>query len=172
MDRKLERTVLWLILTTVLGIGAFAAVQDLPDGYGKSLLEGNCTGCHTLERIVQKRWDEQGWNDAIAEMREKGSPLAEEDVKDLVEYLTTNFGPARPDAAAGNATANNEKGKQLFETSCTSCHGADLVSDQRMTRDEWTGVVQRMMAIGAQVSEADFPQLVDYLAKTYPAPTR
>jgi hypothetical protein len=41
-----------------------------------------------------------------------------------------------------------------------------------MTKDEWTGAVQRMMAIGAQVSEAEFPKLVDYLAKTYPAPTR
>jgi cytochrome c5 len=159
---------MWLWITVCLAITAFAAVQDLPDGYGRSLLESNCTGCHTLQQVVEKHWDAQGWNDAIAEMREKGSPLAEEDVPDLVEYLTKNFGPVKQDANANTA----EQEKKLLETSCTSCHGLDLIEEKRFDKDGWNGVVQQMMALGAQLTPAEIPQLVDYLAKTYPVETK
>jgi cytochrome c5 len=151
-----------------LALSAFAAVrQQLPDGYGKSLLEANCTSCHTVQQIVEKHWDSQSWNDAIAEMREKGSPLAEEDVPDLVEYLTTNFGPVRQNDKPSE-TNTDEQGKKLLESSCTSCHGLDLIEEKRYDKEGWNGVVQQMIALGAQMTPAEIPQLVDYLAKTYP----
>jgi mono/diheme cytochrome c family protein len=161
-------TALWLSITIGLAVGAFASVQDLPEGYGKSLLEGNCTGCHTLDRIVEKHWDAQGWQDAIAEMREKGSTLAEEDVKDLVDYLAKNFGVRPTDATPAPSDAQTQR---LFEDSCTSCHGVDLIEANRMNKDGWTSMVQRMMALGAMIAEPDVPKVIDYLAKTYASTT-
>ncbi len=50
---------------------------------------------------------------------------------------------------------------------CAQCHSADVVSSQRKTRAAWSDTVTQMMANGAQVSDADFDKVVDYLAVNF-----
>jgi hypothetical protein len=54
-------------------------------------------------------------------------------------------------------------------TACTQCHGGDVVAGQRLNRDGWADMVARMIANGAQISEADQPKVVNYLAASFPA---
>jgi hypothetical protein len=51
----------------------------------------------------------------------------------------------------------------------TQCHGGDVIAGQRLSRDGWADTVARMVANGAQISEADQPRIVDYLAANFPA---
>ena len=171
MKAKFKGTMLWFSMTAVLAAAAFGAAQNLPDGPGKSLLEGNCASCHGLDLITEKHWGEQSWQDVIAEMREKGSPLVEEDVPVLVEYLVKHFGEAtgnsEEDKSASGSTSEAQA-KQIFMTVCTSCHGIDLIEGTGRDKDGWNGVVQGMVDMGAQLTQAQIPLVVDYLAKTYP----
>ncbi|TCP30659.1 PQQ-binding-like beta-propeller repeat protein [Sphingomonas sp. BK235] len=70
--------------------------------------------------------------------------------------------PASPDLAPG-------PGKALAERACTACHVAAQVTAQRRSRADWAATVEKMVGYGAQVPDAEFDALVDYLARHYPA---
>jgi mono/diheme cytochrome c family protein len=59
-------------------------------------------------------------------------------------------------------------GKEPTERVCSACHGAEIVIGRGLTRDGWTQVVTEMIQRGAQGSEDDFAQIVDYLATNFP----
>jgi len=53
---------------------------------------------------------------------------------------------------------------------CTACHSAEYIRYQPPTaaRPYWTAMVNRMKNVfNAPVQEADIPDIVDYLVKTY-----
>jgi hypothetical protein len=57
--------------------------------------------------------------------------------------------------------------KALVEKTCSSgCHSIEVVTSQRMSAEEWTSVVQTMVARGAKASDGEAKVIVDYLAKT------
>ena len=54
--------------------------------------------------------------------------------------------------------------------SCTACHSAEYMQYQPPTapRAYWDAMVHRMKAVfKAPVGDADMPEIIDYLAKTY-----
>jgi len=57
--------------------------------------------------------------------------------------------------------------KALIQKTCgTTCHSVEVVTSQRMTKENWNAVVQNMVARGAQASDPEVNAIVDYLAKT------
>ena len=63
-------------------------------------------------------------------------------------------------------------GYQKAMAQCTSCHSAEYMQYQPPTapRKYWDAMVQRMKVVfKAPVPDADMPDIVDYLAKTYGA---
>jgi competence ComEA-like helix-hairpin-helix protein len=79
---------LLLLITAVA-----AANTELPEGKGKDLVESSCADCHSLQRIMAQRLDEDGWNGIIREMIENGAAINPNDLKVIVSYLAKNFGP-------------------------------------------------------------------------------
>jgi hypothetical protein len=63
------------------------------------------------------------------------------------------------------ATAQHEG---TYKRACLTCHDADLVESQRLTRAGWVRSVDKMIRWGASVAEGDKDGLVDYLAARYP----
>jgi mono/diheme cytochrome c family protein len=61
------------------------------------------------------------------------------------------------------------QGKALVQSACTQCHGVDVIVRQPRSRDDWTEVVSRMVGNGAELSDEDYNQVVQYLA-TYLGP--
>lgn len=59
--------------------------------------------------------------------------------------------PDHPDAA-------------LVQRACASCHGLELITTQRYTRDGWAAVVDDMVVRGAQGSDDELERITDYLA--------
>jgi cytochrome c5 len=162
------------LVTFATAAVAFAAGQaQLPDGDGKAILEYACTSCHNLDRVTNpaSKRDRETWQAIVEAMRDnRKADISEAETPVLVDYLVKNFGdkPADAPAPAGNSPADAETAK-LVETACTSCHGLDLVASYKGSKDDWNGVVQNMVATGAQLTPAQITQVVDYLAKTYPA---
>ena len=81
--------------------------------------------------------------------------------------------PQEPTASATappqNPTAGpaEPEGLVLLEERCTVCHGLDRVERAQKTREAWVSTVDRMVSIGAQLSDAEKEVLVAYLAETY-----
>jgi hypothetical protein len=70
------------------------SAQQLPEGAGKEILEKQCTTCHKLEIIVDKRNDAKEWRRLVMEMLDRGAEITEEQVPVVVDYLTANYGKA------------------------------------------------------------------------------
>lgn len=69
----------------------------------------------------------------------------------------------------GNAQADEPKGKQLFETHCSVCHGLDVPSTQRLNLADWRWVVSDMVkSYGASwITEEQQELISQYLAEAY-----
>jgi cytochrome c2 len=65
------------------------------------------------------------------------------------------------------ATVRSDPGKALVERACQSCHDLGTVTQARHTAKQWPGVVVRMRANGADLTDAELKQVQDYLVKTY-----
>jgi cytochrome c5 len=58
-------------------------------------------------------------------------------------------------------------GVEIVKSSCLSCHGTHLITEQRLTREKWQGEVNKMINWGAAVDPADKDKLADYLANHF-----
>jgi cytochrome c5 len=73
--------------------------------------------------------------------------------------------PAAVPAAPAAQSAEDEKGERLLNASCGGCHDLRPVQASAKDREGWNEVVQNMLQRGADVSDADMPLLLDYLAE-------
>ena len=60
-------------------------------------------------------------------------------------------------------------GRAVTERMCTSCHGVEQFTGMRMTKQRWAQTVDDMVARGAQGSDADINQVVQYLTDNFGA---
>jgi mono/diheme cytochrome c family protein len=56
-------------------------------------------------------------------------------------------------------------GATLFQERCSTCHAAP--TNARGTAQQWTSVVQMMVARGAQLNQAEQKAVIDYLVANY-----
>jgi putative heme-binding domain-containing protein len=78
---------------------------------------------------------------------------------------------------AGNAqNLPNGPGKADFQRICSVCHSVEMATGQRMSREDWSAVVNDMVGKGAQGSSAELDNVVTYLSTNFgkgnsPAPS-
>jgi len=105
-----------IFLVSYLLLPGLARADDFPEGPGKDILMSVCTQCHDLESIPHLKYSRQEWQGLVTEMVNMGADAKPAEIEAIVNYLTTNFGPA-PAAAKVNvntATASEiEKGLGL-----------------------------------------------------------
>jgi mono/diheme cytochrome c family protein len=58
-------------------------------------------------------------------------------------------------------------GKAIITAACTSCHGLDLITPRQASRDEWSGIVERMKSYGTSLDSAQTTTVLEYLAKNF-----
>src|SRR5215510_1023434 len=71
--------------------------------------------------------------------------------------INANTRAARQDLPEG-------KGAELARNKCVTCHEADLIVSQRLSRQGWTCEVEKMIRWGAAVSDSEKEILIDYFA--------
>jgi competence protein ComEA len=76
---------------TVASSNRTSAQSQLPDGPGKDAVVRMCSTCHPVERAASVRLTQAGWQDTIGKMMTLGAKGSDEDVKAVVEYLSTHF---------------------------------------------------------------------------------
>jgi mono/diheme cytochrome c family protein len=59
------------------------------------------------------------------------------------------------------------KGKDLLQQICTDCHGLDVITSQKATKDGWASIVDSMVSRGANGTKEQLDTIIDYLAKNF-----
>jgi len=59
------------------------------------------------------------------------------------------------------------KGRETFKTICTSCHDTETTTNLRNTRSGWAEVIAAMKNNGADGTEAQFTEVLDYLTLNF-----
>ena len=59
------------------------------------------------------------------------------------------------------------KGRETFKTICTSCHDVETTTNLRNTRSGWAEVIATMKNNGADGTEAQFTEVIDYLTLNF-----
>ena len=60
-------------------------------------------------------------------------------------------------------------GKEIVHRVCgATCHGPEIITGKGYTRENWSNVVNGMVARGAKASAAEFGDIVEYLGKNLP----
>lgn len=67
--------------------------------------------------------------------------------------------------AGGGASLPEGAGKKVVEAACSSCHGLEVITSKKLTRQRWQVLV---LAMGSpSLSKADSAEAVEYLAKNF-----
>jgi putative heme-binding domain-containing protein len=138
---KLVNAKLSLISIACLVTVLTAHAQSLPQGKGRADFEQTCSGCHSLSIPTSKRLTHDEWAAVIDDMVSQGAPGTPEELDNIVNYLSANFGKgdgsasnAAPSQAAAPAPVAEEKQAPLSEeeiskaneliqgNGCLSCH--------------------------------------------------
>ena len=61
-------------------------------------------------------------------------------------------------------------GADVTNRVCTACHGTSEISSERHDADGWGSVVSQMVGQGANATDAEQDQIIQYLAATFPKP--
>jgi mono/diheme cytochrome c family protein len=58
-------------------------------------------------------------------------------------------------------------GKAIAEGACLSCHASDILRQQRLTRQQWTGTLTKMVNWGTVIPDGQRDLLLDYLSSNF-----
>jgi putative heme-binding domain-containing protein len=89
-----------LISIACLGTVLTAHAQSLPQGKGVADFQRTCSVCHSLSLATSLRLTHDGWAGVVDDMVSRGAEGTPEQLGNIVNYLSTNFGK-------GNASASN-----------------------------------------------------------------
>jgi hypothetical protein len=78
-------------------------------------------------------------------------------------------------AILANAQAPTAPGKPLppgpmqakVKAACTSCHNTSRITEQHLTRQQWSAQLEKMEGLGAVIDDADRDPMLDYLTKNF-----
>src|SRR5581483_2235097 len=59
-------------------------------------------------------------------------------------------------------------GRETVRRVCSGCHALEVFAGKPHSRQEWRDIVTEMQNSGAEATRAEFRQIVDYLARTFP----
>src|SRR5436190_14353537 len=71
--------------------------------------------------------------------------------------------------AAAQVQLPDGPGKEETQRVCKGCHEVERSVSKRQDRDGWRTTIEKMVGLGAKVSQKDQDAVLDYLAKNYPA---
>lgn len=61
------------------------------------------------------------------------------------------------------------EGRDLTIRVCSTCHDVERVADQQLDEAGWKDLVDQMASKGAEATDAELTQIVQYLTKAFPA---
>jgi len=89
-----------VVLLVALPLLAGQKAGELPDGKGKSTVQKVCAGCHEIDVVIGARRTQIGWQQNVEDMISRGAEGSDEEMADVVAYLTKYFGKLNVNTAS------------------------------------------------------------------------
>jgi competence protein ComEA len=70
-------------------------------------------------------------------------------------------------AAPSQSTLPDDPAKPVVEKVCGGCHSFTVLSENRATKDRWEKIVDKMVSRGAEGTDSELDQVVDYLSRYF-----
>jgi competence ComEA-like helix-hairpin-helix protein len=70
-------------------------------------------------------------------------------------------------AGLSAAAPQKDTGRALLERTCTKCHELSGTLEQRNSKEQWSSIVDDMVAKGAEASDPEIVSIIDYLTRNY-----
>jgi cytochrome c len=143
------RVMLCAAAATAMLAAATAGARELTSGPGVGLTAARCAICHDLEHIRRSRLSRGEWEDLLADMVKRGMPpLADTELRVVLDYLATYYGrtpppPAAPDTHAA-ATPGDRVATLLNTHACNGCHAVD----RKLVGPAYRDIAQKYAADG------------------------
>jgi cytochrome c553 len=166
--------VMWLPAFAQVGGRAARPKVQRPDGHVWEIIRDNCTNCHGIDDYAFHALDKAGWQKLIAD-KHKGSEakLSEADSGLLTDWLVSKFGPdSKPFPRTYippeiKTFFSDPEAQRLMNRACTKCHGVDRVQSARKAEEGWRVTLVDMRERGAQLSDQELEQLVEWLTRVW-----
>lgn len=181
-DRQTVKIALGAI-TTLLCFAGPAAGQlrrmtrpqvQRPDGPVWDVIRNHCTTCHGIDDYAYHSQDRAAWQKLIADKHRSGeTDLSDSDRNLLLDWLAAKFGPdTKPFPRTYvppeiTTFFSDPEAIRLMNRACTKCHGMDRVEKTRKPADAWRVTLIDMRERGAQLSDQEVEQLVEWLARVW-----
>jgi len=166
--------------STMREVGRRDTTAEMPDGEGKGLVLGACTGCHSLNSTVLQRKTAAGWGRTVRDMVARGAQLQTDEIDIVTSYLARSFGPGAPPLSTGEKPTGQIRqvaatpedlpegpAKEVILRSCTGCHGVDRITGTRKSEAGWQASVKDMIRLGAKLGAGETTATVAYLVKHF-----
>lgn len=147
---------------------------DRPDGPVWEVIRKNCTACHGIDDYAFFALDKGGWSKLIDGKHKPGdATLSEADRNLLLDYLAERFGPSTKPFPRTyippeiTTFFSDPEAFRLMNRACTRCHAIDRVQGARKPADGWRVTLVDMRERGAQVSDQELEQLVEWLGRVW-----
>jgi hypothetical protein len=146
---------------------------ERPDGPVWTVIRANCTSCHGIDDYAFYSLDQAGWSKLIAEKHKPAIELPDADRAMLLGWLAERFGPnTKPFPRTYippeiTTFFSDPEAFRLMNRSCTRCHAIDKVQGSRKPADGWRVTLVDMRERGAQLSDQELEQLVEWLGRVW-----
>jgi competence protein ComEA len=54
-----------------------------------------------------------------------------------------------------------------IKAACTQCHDVSRITEQHLTREQWSGELEKMEGLGAVIPDADRDAILNYLTRNF-----
>jgi competence protein ComEA len=109
-------------------------VASMPSGPGKDITVNTCTKCHAITNIISQHRDADTWTATVTKMVGYGATGTDDELQQIVDYLTKYYGPSPAPGSTGNGAAH----AKILVNKDTA---AQLSTDLGLTDDEAKAVV-------------------------------
>jgi competence protein ComEA len=95
------------VSAAILAPRAESQQTQFPDGPGKDAFLKTCSNCHSPDNVIGIARDADAWSDTLNKMIQNGATGSDDEFSAILDYLSTNFGPAPEKINMNKATAMN-----------------------------------------------------------------
>ena len=145
-----------------------------PDGPVWDIIRNHCTACHLIDDYAFYAQDRAAWQKLIADKHKSGeADLPDADRNLLLDWLVSKFGPdTKPFPRTYvpreiTTFFTDPEATRLLNRSCTKCHGMEQVQTARKATEAWRVTLVDMRERGAQLSDEELEQLVEWLTRVW-----
>ncbi len=85
--------------------------------------------------------------------------------------LLSGLGISLLSAQSGGKQLPDGQGKATVQRVCAGCHAPEIVLGKHETKDRWVQIVTDMVNKGANGTDDEFNEIIDYLAAHFPPAT-